>query len=75
MLRMLVANSYLESGRTPVHELYCRLRLESGDGPVRILGRHISAVEQTGRHVFPLARITFHHLVVGLEAGECDFLH
>ena len=39
---------------------------------VNLLGNDITAVEQTSCHIFAVARVTFDHLVVGLEAGARD---
>ena len=39
-----------------------------------IIGHHITAVEEAGSHVLPIARIALDHLVVGLKAGVGDLL-
>ena len=71
----LIADTNLEASRTPVHELNCALRLQSSHSAVDILGDYVTTVEQAGSHIFPIARVAFHHLVVGLEAGHRDLLH
>ena len=35
---------------------------------MNVLGDDITTVQQTSRHVLAVARIAFHHLVVGLKA-------
>jgi hypothetical protein len=70
ILRRLEANTNLEASRAPINELDGTLRLESGDSGVNVLGHNIATVQQTGSHVLAIARITFYHLVVGLEAGH-----
>ena len=64
----LIANANLETRRTPVDELDGALRLESCNSVVYIIWNHITTVEQARSHVLPIARITFHHLVVWLKA-------
>lgn len=54
--------SHLETGRAPIHELNRPLGLDSSDGGIDILGYDITSVQQTARHVFAVARITFYHL-------------
>ena len=68
----LVADTNLEASWAPVHELDRALRLEMRHRTVNLLGNHITAVEQAGRHIFAIARITLDHLVVGFEAGARD---
>ncbi len=73
-LRWLVTDTNLESSWAPVDELDGTLGLESGNSTVDILGNNITAVQQAGSHVFSVAWVTLHHLVVRLEAGHGDFL-
>lgn len=40
-----------------------------------ILGDNITTVQQAGGHVFSVAGIALHHLVVWLEARHGDFLN
>lgn len=42
---------------------------------MNVVGDDISTVQQAGGHVFSVARIALHHLVVRLEARHRDFLH
>ena len=62
----------LETGGTPVDELYVALGLDGSDGVVHVLGNHVTAVEQTARHVLAIAWITLHHLMRRLEARVRD---
>lgn len=71
----LVADADLETSRAPVDELNGTLRLERGNGVVDILWHDISTVQQASGHVLAVARITFDHLVVRLEAGHRDLHH
>ena len=73
-LRWLVADTNLKPSRTPVDELDGALGLENSDGAVHIFCNNVAAVEQAGSHVFAIARITLHHLVVWLEARHRDLL-
>lgn len=73
-LRRLEADTNLESGRTPVNKLDCSLGLEGSNGGVNVLRHNVAAVEQAGSHVFAVARIALHHLVVRFEARHGDFL-
>lgn len=67
-LRGLVADTNLETSRAPVNELDGALGFQGGNGAVDIIGDNISTVQQAGGHVFAVAGIALHHLVVGLEA-------
>ena len=67
-LRWLVADTNLETSWAPVDELDSAFGLERSNSNVYILWYDVTTVEQAGSHVFPVARITLHHLVVGLEA-------
>ena len=69
-LRRLVADTNLETGWAPVDELNGPLCLECSDSLVDIVRDHITTVQQASCHIFAVARITFDHLVVGLEAGH-----
>ena len=40
-----------------------------------VVGDDVSTVQQASGHVFSVARIALHHLVVWLEARHRDFLH
>ena len=74
-LRWLVTDTDLESSRAPVNELDSPLGLKSGNSKVDIVGNNIATVQQAGGHVLSIARVTLHHLVVGLEAGHGDLLN
>ena len=74
-LRRLVADSQLETSRTPVDELNRALGLEARHGGVSFLGDNITTVQETSSHVFPVAGIALDHLVVWLEARHGDFLY
>ena len=65
----LVADTELETGRTPVDELDGPLGLDVDDGGVDVPGHTVSSVKQTGGHVFTLTRVTLDHLRRGLETG------
>lgn len=65
----LVADTNLEASGAPVDKLNRALRLEVGNGSVRVLGDNVTAVKQAGGHVLAVARIALDHLVVRLEAG------
>jgi hypothetical protein len=73
-LRRLVADTNLEASWAPVNELDGALGLKSGNCIVDFLGNHITTVQQASSHVFSVAGVALHHLVVGLEAGHGDFL-
>ena len=80
---------YLESCRTPVHELDTPLRLDGGDSMVDIFRYYVTSeikdfvtfgkqrlpVEQTDSHVLAIARIALHHLVVRFEAHISDVVY
>ena len=68
-LRWLIADTNLEAGRTPVDELNSAFGLKVGDSAVDFFWNNIATVEETCRHVFAVARVAFHHLVMWLEAG------
>ena len=70
----LVANTNFESSRAPVDELDGTFGLERSNGYMYVLWYNITPVEQASSHVFPVARIALHHLVVGLEARHRDLL-
>ena len=74
-LRRLEADTNLETSWAPVNELDSTLSLQRGNGVVSVVRDDISTVQQAGGHVFSVARIALHHLVVRLEAGHRDFLH
>jgi len=73
-LGWLVADTNLEASWAPIDELDGALGLESGNGAVYVVWHNIATVKQASSHVFPIAGITFHHLVVGLEASHRDLL-
>lgn len=69
---LLVVDTDLETGRAPLDKVEGRLGLESRNGRVAVTRNDIAAVKQSDGHVLAVARITDHHLVVGLEAyGIC----
>jgi hypothetical protein len=72
VLRWLVADTNLESGRAPVNELDGALGLEVGNGSVGVLGDNVTTVQQAGSHVLSVTGVALDHLVVGLEAGVGD---
>lgn len=74
-LRRLVADTDLESSRAPVDKLDGTLRLQGCNRTMNILRNDIATVEQARGHVFSIPRITFDHLVVGLEAGHGNLLN
>lgn len=74
-LRRLVADADLESSRAPIDELNSALGLQGSNSTVYIVWHNVATVQKAGSHVFPVARITLHHLVVGLEASHRDFLN
>ncbi len=69
-LRRLVADTDLETSWAPVDELNGSLCLECSHSLVDIIRDHITTVQQASCHIFAVSRITFDHLVVGLEAGH-----
>jgi len=71
----LVVDTDLETSWTPVDELDRTLGLDCCNCGVDILGDDITTVQETAGHVLALAGVALHHLVVGLEAGGCDFLY
>lgn len=74
-LRRLIADTNFETSGAPIDELNRSLCLEGSNSAVNIVGNHIPTVEQAGSHVFSITRITFDHLVVGLEARHGDLLN
>lgn len=74
-LRRLVADTNLESSWAPVHELYGALRFEGSNSCMDIVGHDVSTVQQASGHVFPIARIALHHLLVLFEARHGNFLY
>ena len=62
----------LESSGTPINKLDTALGLDGGDSSVDILGDHVPPVEHAAGHVLPVAGITLHHLVGGLETSVGD---
>ena len=73
-LGRLVADANLEPGRAPVDKLDGALGLDAGHSTVNLLGDHVATVQQAGGHVFSVAWVALHHLVVGLEARVGDLL-
>merc|ERR550519_523692 len=69
----LVVYSNLESSRTPVHELYTALTLDSSDGSIYILRDHVTSVQHTASHVLPMSGVALNHRVGRLEARVGDF--
>jgi hypothetical protein len=45
-----VADTKLETGRAPVHELNGSLRLDGGDGSLGILGDDVTTIEESAGH-------------------------
>lgn len=72
-LRWLVTDTNLEASWAPIDKLNGTLGLEVGNSSVAVLRDNITTVQQAGGHVFAIAGIALHHLVVGLEAGVGDF--
>ena len=70
----LIANADLETRWAPVDELDGALGLESCNSIVYIIWDNITTVEQASGHIFPIARVTLHHLVVWFEARHGDLL-
>lgn len=73
MLRRLIADTDLETGRTPVNKLDSLLGPGNGNGRVDFLGDDVATVEQTGRHVFAILRVAFDHLVAWVETSQGHF--
>ena len=67
-LGWLVADADLEPSRAPIDELDRAFGLERSNGNVHIFWYDVSTIEQACSHIFAVARIALHHLVVGLEA-------
>jgi hypothetical protein len=67
-LRRLKANANLETRWAPVDELDGALGLQGCNSIVYIVWNDITTVEQASSHVFSIARIALHHLVVWFEA-------
>lgn len=65
--RRLIADTNLETGRTPVNKLDSPLSSDVGDSSVDVLGDNIASVKHTARHILALSGIALNHLVVGLE--------
>ena len=68
-LRWLVTDTNLETSWAPVNELNGALCLEMSDGGMDLLRNNVATIEKTCSHVFAVARITLHHLIVGFEAS------
>jgi hypothetical protein len=73
-LRWLVADTNLETSRAPINKLDSALGLESSNSSVDILRDNITTVQQARSHVFSVAGIALHHLVIGFEARHGDLL-
>lgn len=73
-LGRLVADTDLEACRAPVDKLNGTLGLEGCDRAVDVIGDNITTVEETCGHVFAVAGVALHHLVVRLEARHGDLL-
>ena len=67
-LGWLKANANLETRWAPIDELDGALGLQGCNSAVYIVWNDITPVEQASSHVFSIARIALHHLVVRLEA-------
>ena len=74
-LRRLEADTNLETGWAPVNKLDSAFGFQNGNGAVDVIGHDVSTVQQAGGHVFSVAGIALHHLVVWFEARHRDFLH
>lgn len=73
-MRSLCADTNLETSWTPVNELDSSLRFEHSDGSMRILWNNITTVQQASCHVLAIARVTFDHLLISLEAIHGNFV-
>lgn len=67
-LRWLVADTNLETSRTPIDELDGPLCLDAGNSSMDLLGHNIATVKQASGHVLAVTGVTLHHLVVRFEA-------
>ena len=50
MGRRLIADTKLETGRTPVNELDCPLGLDDRDGSIDVFGNDITTVQESASH-------------------------
>ena len=67
------SNTNLEASWTPVHKLNGPLGLDCCNGSIYIFWYHITTVQQTTGHVFPMTWVTFNHLISWLKTGIGDF--
>lgn len=75
LLRRLEADTKLEASRAPVDELDATLGLQHGNSCMCVLRNNITTEQQARGHVLSVARVTFNHLVVWLEARHGDLLN
>ena len=73
-MRWLVADTNLESRGAPVNKLDGALGLHGSNCAVDFLWHNVATVQEAGRHVFTLARITLDHLVARLETRGGNFM-
>lgn len=69
----LVANTNLETGRTPVDHLDSFLGLNLGDGVLDVSGNNVTTIQQAGGHVLTGSWVTLDHLVARFETRGGDF--
>lgn len=65
-------SKYLKSSRAPIHKLYRPLGFNSGYRGVHIFRYHVSAKQQTTRHVLAVTWIAFDHLIGWFKTGVRD---
>jgi hypothetical protein len=67
-----VVNTELEAGRAPFHKVEGGFGLKSASGNIAVKRNDITTVQEGHSHVFTVARVANHHLVVWLEtcAGQ-----
>lgn len=73
VLRSFITDTNLETSGTPVDKLDGLFGPDSSNCRMDFLGNDVTAVKQTGCHVFAVLRVTFDHLVVWIETGQCHF--
>jgi len=69
----LVADSELESCRTPVDERNGSLGLDCCSGGVALFRIDVSSEEESAGHVLALSRVALDHLIIWLKASESHF--
>lgn len=65
--RLLVVDTQLESSGAPLDQVEGLLGLQGSNSSVALARHNITAVQKSHGHVFTLAGIADHHLVVGLN--------